>query len=271
MPFLPIHASRSPIFRAARRHLLPTALLTLMGCGAAWASPPPAAACQAWALLERAQGESVRAWAGDGSAWARLRDVQQDVQAMALQREPGMDARLREPFLRSLAGVLAAADTVRAVQAATLRVQAAEPAWLQAVEALQSAQGAGQAGLAQQVAAGQLAMLTQRLTRSAGEVFGLGPLKPEAVFLIGRDSASFATLLRALEQGDATLGLKPTPPGAQREALKRLRAAYEPVAAALNPVLSNLSALAATREAVQQLHSQREAWAGPMRARCTAN
>jgi hypothetical protein len=224
--------------------------------------------CHAWALVERASGEAQRAWLGDGSAWERLGAVRQDLHTQGQSPSPGLEPRLRTPFLRSLDGLLERAGSVRKAQAALLRIQAAAPDGLQRVEAVQLAQAATPAGPVAQHAAGQLAVLTQRLGRVAGQWFVLGPIDPDAVFLLGRDTRSFTTLLKGLLQGDPALALKPVRDRREREALLAVQTAFEPVAAASAEALADLQQLVAAREALQQLHSMRMAWAGPMGAAC---
>lgn len=244
-------------------------LATLLSAAAASAASDAQAVCQAWALVERASGEAQRAWLGDGSAWERLGAVRQDLHTQGQSPSPGLEPRLRTPFLRSLDGLLERAETVRKAQAALLRIQAAEPAWLQKVEAVQLAQAATPAGPVAQHAAGQLAVLTQRLGRVAGQWFVLGPIDPEAVFLLGKDTRSFAALLKGLLQGDPALALKPVRDRREREALLAVQTAFEPVAAASAQALADLQQLVAAREFLHQLHSMRTAWAEPMHSACT--
>lgn len=102
-------------------------------------------------------------------------------------------------------------------------------------------------------AASSLAMLTQRLGKSAAEVITTDGIDPEAIFLLGKDTRSFEDLLAGMVNGSTQLRIGPakTPKAKQRLAvLEKTRSSMKEQADA---ILSNLKNLVTAREAQASL------------------
>jgi len=199
--------------------------------------------------LRAIEGPLLRATAGDAPSFARLR-----------QR---MDELNQSLGARELRGVLPASTRIAAH---TARIQQHQETVMQAhkalddirrksLELLEPAEKAFTNELvdgslpARVAAASQLVMLTQRLGRSAAELSGGEPLSPEAVFLFGKDTNSFADLTAGLLEGNAALRLRAAKPGAARQQLTELARQSGELRAQVQAVLSNLKALVEVREA----------------------
>ncbi|MBY0409254.1 MAG: methyl-accepting chemotaxis protein [Burkholderiaceae bacterium] len=98
-------------------------------------------------------------------------------------------------------------------------------------------------------AAGQLVMLTQRISKSANEFQTTEGASPETVFLLGKDLNSFKELAQGLLDGSADLRLSPARDAASREQLQALIQLYEQSRKQATGILSNLQGLVSAREA----------------------
>ncbi len=116
----------------------------------------------------------------------------------------------------------------------------------EAVLALKLQQGAPAAELAQ---AGKLVMLTQRIGKSANEFLTSEGASSDAVFLLGRDLASFREIIDGLSNGSAELRLAGARDPALRQALADLAQRYEQSRAQAGAMLGNLQGLVSAREA----------------------
>ncbi len=96
---------------------------------------------------------------------------------------------------------------------------------------------------------GQLAMLTQRIGKSANEFLTAEGVNPEAVFLLGKDLNQFDDLSKALLDGSPQMGLPGTREPQQRERLLALGKMYHETKARGGVVLGGMAALNAAREA----------------------
>src|SRR5436853_124963 len=76
-------------------------------------------------------------------------------------------------------------------------------------------------------AAGQLAMLTQRIGKSANEFLTMAGVSPEAVFLLGKDLNSFKEIAQGLLEGSPELRLAGSKDPQTRERLAALMKLYE--------------------------------------------
>ncbi len=95
----------------------------------------------------------------------------------------------------------------------------------------------------------QLAMLTQRIGKSANEFQSMEGVNPEAVFLLGKDLNSFQELAQGLSSGNADLELPPQESRQVRELLAGLLAQYETTRSEAEVILNSLQGLVAAREA----------------------
>ena len=116
----------------------------------------------------------------------------------------------------------------------------------EAVSALKLQQGAAAAELAQ---TSQLVMLTQRIGKSANEFLTLESGSAEAVFLLGKDLASFRDITEGLLNGSADLRLAATKDPQTRERLQVLLTQYEQTRVQASPILDNLQGLVSARDA----------------------
>ena len=116
----------------------------------------------------------------------------------------------------------------------------------EAVAALKLQQGAP---LAELVQTGQLVMLTQRIGKSANEFLTLESGSSEAVFLMGKDLASFRDITEGLLNGSADLRLAAAKDPQTRERLLALLKQYEQTRAQASPILDNLQGLVSARDA----------------------
>ncbi len=114
------------------------------------------------------------------------------------------------------------------------------------VSALKLQQDASAAELS---AAAQLAMLTQRIGKSANEFLTTDGVSPEAVFLLGKDLTQFRDLTNGLLNGSAELKLPGTREPQTRERLTQLLAQYEKTRTEAGTIMANLQGLVAAREA----------------------
>ena len=124
-----------------------------------------------------------------------------------------------------------------------------------AVAALKLQQKAAAPELA---AASQLAMLTQRIGKSANEFMTAEGVSPEAVFLMGKDLNSFRELAQGLLEGNAELHLGATRDGATREQLEALLKLFEQTRTQADAILGNLQGLVAAREAQSSIIADSE-------------
>ncbi|MCF8210441.1 MAG: type IV pili methyl-accepting chemotaxis transducer N-terminal domain-containing protein, partial [Rhodoferax sp.] len=97
--------------------------------------------------------------------------------------------------------------------------------------------------------AGQLAMLTQRIGKSANEFLTAEGVSPEAVFLLGKDLNSFKELSAGLLDGSVELKLGAAREAPLREQLVALMQLHEQTREQAGAILGNLQVLVAAREA----------------------
>ena len=107
-------------------------------------------------------------------------------------------------------------------------------------------------------AAGQLAMLTQRIGKSANEFLTMEGVSPEAVFLLGKDLNSFKEIAQGLQEGSPELRLTGSKDPQTRERLDALMALYEQTRVQAGAILGNLQGLVSAREAQASIISDSE-------------
>jgi twitching motility protein PilJ len=98
-------------------------------------------------------------------------------------------------------------------------------------------------------AAAQLAVLTQRMGKSANEFVSAQGASAEAVFLLEKDLGTFETLSQALLEGRSDANLPGTRDAATREKLQQLTRQFGALRVEAGLVLGNLKGLATAREA----------------------
>lgn len=114
------------------------------------------------------------------------------------------------------------------------------------IASLKTQQNAPSADLA---ATSQLVMLTQRIGKSANEFLTTEGVSPEAVFLLGKDLATFGDVTRGLLEGSPDLKLAATRDPQTRERLEVLQKQYEATRTQAGAILGNLQGLVSARDA----------------------
>ena len=233
--------------------LLGLAATTLLALGAASSSAERQAAVgQALIESQRLAKSVPQAMAGVPAAFAEVKDsaagLTANVRALAAS-EGALPAALQQalaPLLPLVERADAGAAVVLAQQKAltdasqSLRaIDKASSQMLASAEAL-AASKLQQGASAQEIAAlGQLAMLTQRIGKSAGEFVTLQGLEPEAMNRLTRDLKSLRELADGLSPGAASA----------RERSSALWAQHEAAQAQAAAILANLKGLVAARDA----------------------
>jgi len=128
----------------------------------------------------------------------------------------------------------------------------------EAVQALKLQQGATPAELTQSA---RLVMLTQRIGKSANEFLTSEGASNDAVFLLGKDLASFREIVDGLSNGSTELRLPAAKDPELRQALATLGKQFEQTRTQAAAMLGNLQGLVSAREA----HSAVLADAEPLR------
>ena len=116
----------------------------------------------------------------------------------------------------------------------------------QGISALKVQQNAPAAEMS---AVGQLIMLTQRIGKSSNEFLTAEGVSPEAIFLLGKDLASFKEVTQALQNGNADQHISAPRDSATRDQLDTLMKQYEALRSQSGAILDNLPGLMAAREA----------------------
>lgn len=107
-------------------------------------------------------------------------------------------------------------------------------------------------------AVSQMAMLTQRIGKSANEFQSIEGVNPEAVFLLGKDLNTFQEIVKGLLTGSEDLDLPGTENDQARQQLTALLAQYEATRTDAETILSNLQGLVSAREAQSAVVSDSE-------------
>ncbi len=116
----------------------------------------------------------------------------------------------------------------------------------EAVVALKLQQGAPSGEIS---AAGQLAMLTQRIGKSSTEFLTMDGVSSDAVFLMGKDLNTFKDIAQGLLQGSVELRLSGARDAQTRQQLEALIKLFEQTRGQASSVLANLQGLVSAREA----------------------
>ncbi len=102
---------------------------------------------------------------------------------------------------------------------------------------------------AEVAAASQLAMLTQRIGKSANQFLTVEGVSAETVFLLGKDLNTFRETTRGLLEGSVELGLAVSRDAPTRAALDALGKLFEATSIQAGAVMGNLQGLVAARKA----------------------
>ena len=128
-------------------------------------------------------------------------------------------------------------------------VNAASTELLELAESVAAAKLQQNAPASEIAASSQLVMLTQRIGKSANEFQSLEGINPEAVFLLGKDLATFRQLSEGLLNGSQELRLSTARDAGIKENLNALLKIYQDTEAKARNVLTNLQGLISAREA----------------------
>ena len=107
-------------------------------------------------------------------------------------------------------------------------------------------------------AAGQLMMLTQRLSRSANAFLTTEGVNPETAFLLGKDTNTFRELTDGFLNGSEALRLPPARDADSRARLTELQTAFDAYQRSVAVILGNLQNFTAAKQAEQLIFSENE-------------
>src|SRR5471030_1761720 len=107
-------------------------------------------------------------------------------------------------------------------------------------------------------AIGKLTMLTQRMSRSAGQFIAGGGGSSETAFLLGRDTTVFRNTIDAFLNGSDTLGVAATRDPELREKFTTLKARFEEYQKQVSSILDRLDKFGAAKTAEQLIFNQNE-------------
>ena len=135
------------------------------------------------------------------------------------------------------------------MSAALRAVNGASNELLELAESIAAAKLQQNAPAAEIAVSSQLVMLTQRIGKSANEFQSLEGINPEAVFLLGKDLATFRELTEGLLKGNTDLRLTAARDASIKENLTAIQMLYQDTEAKARSVLTNLQGLISAREA----------------------
>ncbi|WGG51239.1 methyl-accepting chemotaxis protein [Rugamonas sp. DEMB1] len=137
-------------------------------------------------------------------------------------------------------------------------INAASPrllAMCEEISALKLARGGSGHELA---AIGRLTMLTQRMSRSAGEFLTSGGISSETAFQLGRDTTVFRATIDGFLNGSAALQLPASRDGELRGRFEAVKGAFEHYQKQVGAILDNLDKFSAAKNAEQLIFGQNE-------------
>ena len=156
---------------------------------------------------------------------------------------------LAERAEKSAAAVLAQQATLVQVEQSLKQVNRQSAELLELAETVFSLKAQSGAAPVELSAAGRLAMLTQRIAKSANEFVTLDGINPGAPIQLGQDLDAFRAIANGLLQGSTELRLPGTRDAATRERLELLITHYEQTRSQAGGILGKLQGLVAAREA----------------------
>ena len=265
---LPARESHGPMNHFFHSLVVAAAIAAAAGPAAARTDPSPSTggpladvprACQ---TLVHARGllAGAAALAGDAPSFQAVSDSAAGLHR-TLSESP---EHIRSGAAAVLARIQRSAEFLRSRQSAVLQSHEAlrlirknADALLEDAEAVMSAELVAGSGAARVAAASQLAMLTQRIAKTAAEFIRPEGIDADAAFLMGKDPKSFTLLATGLRDGHAELRLRPGEPAAKAKAA-RLLVRFETTREASERVLSNLRDLVGAHEAQKTLRLDAE-------------
>jgi twitching motility protein PilJ len=106
---------------------------------------------------------------------------------------------------------------------------------------------------------GRLMMLTERMSRSAGEFLASGSVAPEIAFSLGRDAAYFRNALDGFLNGSQALQLTATRDADLRDKFTALKASFDDFQLQVSTVLVGVDKFSASKSAEQRIGADNEA------------
>src|SRR5690606_18346262 len=108
-------------------------------------------------------------------------------------------------------------------------------------------------------AAGQLAMLTQRLGRGANEFLTSEGVNPETAFLLGKDTNAFRDIVEGLLNGSEVMRLPATTDKDTRDRLTELQTLFADYQKPIAEILGSLQNFIAVKRAEHTIFNENEA------------
>jgi len=223
------------------------------------------AAGQAQMQSQRMAKSVSQALVGNAPAFAELREssnsLARDVRSLkngegrvaaapaGLQDQVDALLPLVDKAEKNAAVVLSQQKTLTEAGAALRAMNRQAADLLDSVETLSSLKLQAGAPPAEMAVLGQMAMLTQRISRNANEFLTFEGVSVDAGFLLGRDLGTFRDLAQGVLAGNAELRLPGTREPQLRERVQQLLAQHEQVRTAAAAILGNLPALVSSRDA----------------------
>ncbi|MDB5731503.1 MAG: chemotaxis protein [Variovorax sp.] len=226
-----------------------------------------ASAGQSLMQSQRLAKSVTQALVGNPSAFAEVKDSSEDLarranglaagdEGLRLERvgsqyeaEMQKITPLVERADRNAKVVLTQQDILTRVGASLRTINKQSSDLLEMAETVASLKTQQNASVSEISATGQLAMLTQRIGKSANEFLTIEGVSPDAVFLLGKDLNTFQEIVRGLLDGSAQLRLPASRDPQTRQQLEELLKIYEQSRTQASAILGNLQGLVAAREA----------------------
>ncbi|UGQ45631.1 methyl-accepting chemotaxis protein [Massilia endophytica] len=175
------------------------------------------------------------------------------------QLEKARAARQRWTASDKAAGTILSLRAELSIMEQTLRkLNAMSPDLLALTEEIASLKLQHGGSAREQAALGRLTMLTQRMSRSAGEFLGAGGISSETAFQLGRDVTVFRTTVDAFLNGSDTLQIAPARDPELRQRLTALKTQFEDYQALAAQILDRTDKFIAARSAERLIFSQNE-------------
>ncbi len=204
--------------------------------------------------------EDLRLMAGGGRYLGREVGTPRAAQAL-------MVAQARQQWNGSelAAGtILALRADLGVIDKALRKINAMTPTLLARSEELAALRVQRGGGANEIAALGRLAMLTQRMSRSASEFLSADDISSETAFLLGRDTTVFRNTIDGFLNGSAPLQLTATRDAELRDKLGALLSEFEQYQKLVATVLDKLERFSAAKNAERLIFSQNETLRGQL-------
>ena len=178
-------------------------------------------------------------------------DSTMHLSALDSSLQAGLDkvVPLVEKAEKNAKAVLLQQKTLTQIGEALRQINRQSTALLETAQGISNLKVQQNAPASEMSAVGQLIMLTQRIGKSSNEFLTADGVSPEAVFLLGKDLASFKEVTSGLQNGSAELHLSAARDAATREQLATLMKQYEELRTKSGAILDNLQGLVSARAA----------------------